>query len=479
MPSLPSLFLLALALAPVSTAVASGAETPATLSGLSKAEIHSAIACTSDPTQTFELYLPTAFSPDRRWPLLLVFDPRSRGKASAELFQEAAERYGWMIASSNNTMSDGPVEPNERAFNAMFPDLLRRLPVDRRRIYAAGFSGGAILAWVVGLQTGQLAGVISVGGRPPDGMETLPPRFALWAAAGVADFNHEPTRELDAAAERAGVAHRLEFFPGPHSWFDRAGAGRALRWMEILAMRDGRRERDPALIDAAFADELSAAESLWAAHEPLDAAHRFGEIAGTFQGLRDVADLERRAQEILESPEARAARGEIAKAKEYEARGRRRISLTLGLIRSAATLPGLPQLRDSLGLEGLLSDAQGTGPVAEAAQRVRASALAQFGFYLTQERFDAGDLATAAVALSLAVEIQPHSSEAWYNFACALARTGSKRDAIHALSRALDEGISLPSQIATDSDLSSLRGRPDFAALVERARARALVPEPR
>ena len=34
------------------------------------------IACKADPTQTYTLYLPTTFENTRKWPVLLVFDPR-------------------------------------------------------------------------------------------------------------------------------------------------------------------------------------------------------------------------------------------------------------------------------------------------------------------------------------------------------------------------------------------------------------------
>ena len=34
------------------------------------------IACLSDPSQTYTLYLPTSYTTDRQWPVLLIFDPR-------------------------------------------------------------------------------------------------------------------------------------------------------------------------------------------------------------------------------------------------------------------------------------------------------------------------------------------------------------------------------------------------------------------
>jgi dienelactone hydrolase len=470
--------LLALALAP-----ALGAQEPKSgpvveLVTLAPGVLHSGLGAAPDPTQTYDLYLPSGFTSDRRWPLLMVFDPRSRGKFAAELFQASAERHGWIVASSNNTMSDGPFDPNVRAVNAMFPDLMRRLPVDPKRIYATGFSGGAILSWLVGLRSGQLAGVISVGGRPPDGYESQPPSFALWAAAGETDFNYLPTRELDRAAQRAGLAHRLEFFPGPHSWFDAAEAERAVAWLELIAMRDGLRPRDEAAIDAALASERAAAAALEGSGDVLGALRRWDAIALSFRGLRDVATAEARRAGLAASPAVRAAEKEEKWVTRYEEQGRRRIAETLALLKSSEPPPGQAKLRGTLGLDGLLGQAAQGGVRGRAAERVLFSVRAQFGFYLMRSLFASGDYTTAVAALQLATAAGSDNPATWYNLACAQAHVGSRRDALASLTRALDLGLPQPEQRETDADLAALRGEAEFARLVERARATAANPTP-
>ena len=109
-------------------------------------------------------------------------DPRT----IPELFHQAADRYGWILISSNDTRSDTTNEPNMKAINALGPEL-RRFAVDPRRVYATGFSGGGILAWWLGERTRGLAGVISVGSRLADNAaEEL--SFVHWGAAGDVDF---------------------------------------------------------------------------------------------------------------------------------------------------------------------------------------------------------------------------------------------------------------------------------------------------
>src|SRR5678816_762543 len=51
------------------------------------------VKCTADPSQSYALYLPSAYAPDRAWPVLMGFHPGARGRAIVEKYQAAAEQY--------------------------------------------------------------------------------------------------------------------------------------------------------------------------------------------------------------------------------------------------------------------------------------------------------------------------------------------------------------------------------------------------
>ncbi len=465
-----------LALALVSTGAFATAAPPAFppyLGTLPPGSLTSAISTLSDPSQSWELYLPQSFNPARKWPVLILFDPRSRGKVAAELFRLAADEFGWILASSDNTMSDGPAGPNARAINAMIPDVMKRLPVDDGRIYAGGFSGGAVLAWTVGLKGNYLAGVISIGGRPAPEHLALVPKFALFAAAGEGDFNYQATRELDQIAARAGVAHRLEFFPGPHAWCPPETARQAVRWMEILAMRDGTAPRDAARIEHTLAEEMAAAEALAGAGDALAAGRKFTEIGETFAGIGAQEALSRaalRADELLSSAAARSSLKEEKVAEKFESRNLRRIGEAGGNLRAAERQVTVGELRHRLGVDEALRRRAAGGPGGAAAVRALAAIQVQLGFYLAQELFAANDYRRAVPGLLLATEIFPEDSFMLYNLACAQARSGQPDAALASLRKALEHGLRQPLQMATDADLASLRDRPEFARLLERAR---------
>src|SRR5258706_9811004 len=81
--------------------------------------------CAADPSQGYALYLPSNYSPERSWSLILAFDPRARGRSPVERFQAAAENYGYLVAGSNNTRN-GSWEVSMAAIEAMSADVYTR-----------------------------------------------------------------------------------------------------------------------------------------------------------------------------------------------------------------------------------------------------------------------------------------------------------------------------------------------------------------
>src|SRR5690349_2382953 len=115
--SLRSIFLAALFLTPGVARGISPATDTVNVGGVTDT-VHAA----SDPTQTYALFLPSRYNATRRWPLLILMDPRGRALLPLKLFQAAAERYGYIVMSSYQTQSDGPIEPNDTAVNAILTD---------------------------------------------------------------------------------------------------------------------------------------------------------------------------------------------------------------------------------------------------------------------------------------------------------------------------------------------------------------------
>lgn len=243
---------------------------------LPRGSIIDEVICGGDTGQSYALYVPSGYSPDRPWPILYGFDPGARGLLPVERFKDAAEQYGFIVVGSNNSRN-GPVEITENALNAMLADTRARFSLDPRRVYVTGFSGGARAAVLAGLSMqGQVAGVIGFGAGFPVPIEpsaSLP--FAYFSAAGTDDFNYPELRNLDLALERLGLPHRVDVFEGGHSWPPEIVCTRALEWMELQAMRSGRRNMDATLVEHMFAGAMTEAASEESAGQRFRAFSRY------------------------------------------------------------------------------------------------------------------------------------------------------------------------------------------------------------
>src|SRR6476620_401068 len=210
----------------IGASVVAQAQTPA------PGTVHASVTVAADATNSYALYLPSAYSPAKRWPLLLVFDPFARGEVSVKLFHEAAEKYGFIVVGSNNSRN---FQDPSAAVRLLWADLKERYAIDPRRIYAAGLSGGARVASTVALACKNcIAGVIANGAGLPSGASVPGPEVADWfLVAGSTDFNYPEMLHLTEALDAHNAMSRFVVYDGPHNWMPKDFAESALAWLEL------------------------------------------------------------------------------------------------------------------------------------------------------------------------------------------------------------------------------------------------------
>jgi hypothetical protein len=188
-------------------------------------------------------------------------------------------------------------------------DVSARFPVDSKRIYTGGMSGGARVAMMIALtpslMTGpvgpEVAGVLaSSAGFPPDDFHESV-RFAIFGTAGTEDFNHQEMRELN---RNVKTPHRVEVFEGGHTWLPVELAMHGVEWMEIQAMKSGLRPRDERIVNEIFASRVASAE---AENTNLGKMRALKAMAEDFEGLKDVKALRDRAASLERRQDVRDA----------------------------------------------------------------------------------------------------------------------------------------------------------------------------
>jgi len=90
--------------------------------------------CAAKPGQTYALYIPSTYTPTKKWPIVYAFDPSARGDRPIDALKAGAEKYGYIIAASNNSRN-GPWPPQIEAAQAVSDDTRALLSIDDHRIY--------------------------------------------------------------------------------------------------------------------------------------------------------------------------------------------------------------------------------------------------------------------------------------------------------------------------------------------------------
>jgi predicted esterase len=433
------------------------------------------VPCAGQPDQAYALYLPSTYTPDRRWPILYAFDARENGRRVAELFRPAAEVHGWIVVSSWNTASDGPMAPNFTAMHALWADTHARFAIDDSRVYAAGYSGTVRFACILALTApGTIAGVIGAGAGFPFGSTPKKDNpFAFFGTVGDRDFNYYEMNDLDAAMGALGLPHRIEHFSGLHDWPPADLARKAVAWMELQAMKSGKREKSPALVEAEWARDRERARAQAAAH-PADALHTWSAMAADYAGLRDVSEAQKEAAALAASP---ACQKELHDRAERDRRDKDLLAQAPGIL--AYSNPGnepvtVSQIAAALKVPELKKRSASADPEESlSAKRILNTYLGQTLFYQPQSMIERKEYDRAIFMLNVGAEIRPDDPGIWVEIASVQARKGKpgRKKALEALHTAVDKGLSDPADLNRD-EFAGLRQDEEFQRILAQVAAR-------
>ena len=395
---------------------------------LPRGQVIEEVACLGNASQTYALYLPSNYTREKKWPILYALDAGARGKLPVERFREAAEKYGYILAGSNNSQN-GPVKIVEDAVNALLRDTQTRFAVDAQRRYVAGFSGGARAAVQVGLaMNGKIAGVVLFGaGFPPDLRPAMPIPFALYLAAGIEDFNFPELRELDRTLDALQAPHAFEAFSGGHEWPPDPTCRHAIEWLELQAMKSG--------IRAVNSEAMAEIELKMKPLSEADDVLKWRSMEKEVERRQNAAD-----RELYASFEDLIA----GRDRQFAAQ-----KLRAGLERLRNTAD---QKKDEIGRIASI--------------RV----LTRFWIMLNEEAslaLERREYGAAVARLELMAQVRPDNPRIYYHLARAHIQGGRKREAIESLRKAVANGFKDIGTLESDADLDPLRQTPEYRKMLE------------
>jgi hypothetical protein len=436
------------------------------------------VVCLKDAGQSYALYLPPNYTTDRRWPVIYAFDPAARGMRPVERFKDAGEKYGYIIVGSNNSRNI-PDRPLSEIIYALFEDTQTRFSIDQNRVYTAGMSGGARVAGLVAQSLtqsarGGAAGVILCGaGFSEAKLPEKPLPFPVFGVAGVEDFNWIELRQLHKALDSIGSANRFVTFDGDHTWAPSDFCLTAVEWLELQAMKSGRRERDDKLIARLFDKMAGEARADESAKRVYEAFLKYDAIAKDFNGLREAPEFAKRADELRSSREVK----DRLKQEKTAEQAQLRLSQEFYAARERLNTAENPAVA-IMEVKNMISDLRMKAASRDESVDRLAARRALGAFYVSMNEQASSHRRAkkhqeAAASLTLAAEIRPDNPQIFFSLARACALAGAKRQALEALKKAVELGFTNADEIAGNEDFASIRNEAAYKRLIEDARRKA------
>ena len=265
------------------------------------------VTCEGDSTQSYALYLPSTYVASKPWPVIYFFDPGGRGRRPLELYGDLGEKYGFVMAGSNNSRNFSPDQSH--SVNAIWLDTHRRFAIDSHLTYVSGFSGGARVAGLMALSCPQcqIAGVIAHGAGYPSNRGEAKDKLLYFFAVGDQDFNWSEVVMVRRDREDNGLPYRVRVFSGTHQWAPVPVMEDAIEWMTLRAMQSGDRPRETAFIDQQLRRAQTDAEDAEKKNDTIAELNAYRSLVADFAGLKDTSDAEKKLASLKKSAALKAA----------------------------------------------------------------------------------------------------------------------------------------------------------------------------
>ncbi len=286
---------------------------------------HPVIFCKKDSLQSYAIYLPNNYLSEKKFPVIYFFDSHSEGVLPIEKYKSLAEKYGYIIAGSNNSKNGLPWETTQKIIQFFFNDVQEKFSIDKKRIYAGGFSGGARVASSIAITNGGIAGVAACGAGFGNQNEQINGKFVFAGIAGNADFNMIELKNLERTLETSSLEHHLIIFDGKHEWCPPEIMEEVFQLFEISAMKNGLTERNDSLVQQYISRKEKEIQQYKNKKQMLELWNLYRKLSVTLYGLTDVSKYKQEIISLENSPaliselnkEIDAEKSEISKQQEY------------------------------------------------------------------------------------------------------------------------------------------------------------------
>lgn len=423
-----------------------------------KGEMVVKVSCTKDRAVNYALYVPSGYDSTKTWPLIIAFDSHADGTQPVTLFKDEADKYGYIVAGSNNSKNGTPWATTEGFYSSMLTDLSTRFNIDNSRIYTAGFSGGSRVASTLAIQRGGIAAVLGFSAGFPSLKQAITTRFDFLGVVGNADFNYNEMRLLDEELEKNGFTHHLTVFDGTHAWPPRELVPDFFYWLEFSAFRHKSKASDNNTLNGFIKENLAKIDTLKKQQKDFDMYLIYKKLAHYLTGVADTRDYMNALKELKNTP---AVQKELRRENDDFKRGQ---ALQQSYMEAMATKDTPWWTAEMKRLRKISEDLKNKN---EALLYKRVFSFLSIGAYsYSNNAIKTNQLEQARHFVTIYRLVDPENSETAYMQAIVEVRSNNNEAALQALDKAIALGFNDMDRLLADTDLSKLSQMEGYSRII-------------
>jgi len=181
-------------------------------------------------------FLPTAAEKKKPLPLMLVMDPGGNATQAINRYMPAAERQGWILASSPAIYNGTSDDSDSRELQVLYTYMCKNYKVNSSHVFLAGQSGGGCAAYAhVLLQPALFRGAVVECAHmaPWRSYKDLAKRSMIfYLFTRTNDPNAPATRQLYQAMKEKGMKVNYRELSGGHTGMFSEELDAAYKWLE-------------------------------------------------------------------------------------------------------------------------------------------------------------------------------------------------------------------------------------------------------
>jgi len=420
------------------------------------------VHCEKDTTIAYTLYLPSKYDTLHSWPVIVFFDAEARGMLAVSRLKKVAEQLGYIVAGSLNSKNGLPAENYDYIAGTMIEDIRANLATDNRRLYTAGFSGGARQAMLLALKRADIAGVIGCSAGMPQWDQSLPSSFFYVGIAGRYDFNYAEMVNLETQLQGSPLQHQFLYRDGVHEMPTSGEFGEAVSLIHMNAIKTNLTDRNDSLVAGFIKETEEKISGLLRKKLLADADHSYAMLVSQLEGLTNISAFKEKMEELERSPEYAVSN----KQKENAGTEEKIMQQTYSQAFSGQDINWWKKAITALSVQSRSS----VNPY-DALMKKRVLAYIAL---MAHMNYDAAvkqnNVAKEKDFLDIKVLAEPLVPMGYYLQAVYFSRTGNQQEALTMLRKALSLGFSDEPKLISEPLLSFIKSSPEYTKMIEKIR---------